>query len=282
MRELVFTVEAKHDGISAQDFLREKGFSRRAITGMKHSQGLTRGGEPLRSIDPVFAGEQLRVVLEDKGGLVPNGDIIADVLYEDDDIIVFDKPPALPVHPSILHYTDTLGNLFAAKFPDLPFRPINRLDKDTSGCCAVAKNRFSAAAVSGSIQKVYFAVVDGEICGKGTLDFPIDREAGSIIRRCVCDSGKPALTHYEAVAHGNNRTLLRIVLETGRTHQIRVHFAHIGFPLCGDDLYGGDCTAIGRQALHCGEVSFVSPVSGGKITVTAELPRDMVRLLDGE
>lgn len=278
-RELFITVGESDDGRTALDLLRSRGFSRRMVTKLKQTGGLTRGGEILRSIDRVRTGDSVRIVMEDSADIPPDPDIPAPVLYEDEDIIVFDKPPFLPVHQSIGHYRGTLANLFAALHPDLPFRPINRLDKNTSGLCVCAKNRFAAASVSGNISKVYFAVVDGDIeCG-GVIDLPIGREVGSIIKRCVSPEGKRAVTRYEPITRANGRTLLRITLETGRTHQIRVHFSHIGYPLCGDDMYGGDCSQINRQALHCGEVSFARPFTGEIITVSSELPDDMRALL---
>lgn len=275
MREIAFSVEEHENGMTALNFLRAHGFSRRMVTKLKQTGGLTRGGGILRSVDRVNTGDVVRVVMSDSADITPNAEISAPVSYEDDDIIVFDKPPFLPVHQSIRHYGDTLANLFAALHPDLPFRPINRLDKNTSGLCVCAKNRFAAASVSDSVSKVYFAAVDGDIKQAGRIDLPIDRDGGSIIKRCVSPEGKRAVTNYEPIMHACGRTLLRITLETGRTHQIRVHFSHIGYPLCGDDMYGGDCTAINRQALHCGEVSFLQPFTGERITVRSKLPEDM-------
>lgn len=280
MRELELIVNEREDGLCALDFLKGKGCSRRTITALKAAGGITRGGEILRTVDRVFAGDRVRVVIEEAGGLAPNPDIDAPVVYEDEDAVVFDKPPFLAVHPSIRHYCDTLGNLFAARYGDIPFRPVNRLDRNTSGLCLCAKNKFSGAALSGTAEKVYFAVADGLITESGRIDAPIERESDSIIKRCVRPDGKRAVTNYEPIRRANGRTLLRITLETGRTHQIRVHFAHIGFPLCGDEMYGGDCGAIGRQALHCGEMSFVQPVTGERIALKAELPEDMKRLLE--
>lgn len=273
-------VSAQENGYSALDFLKGRGFSRRAIISLKNNKGLTRGGALLRTVDPVYEGETVTVKLTDEGALLPNPNIQAAVVYEDEDVIVFDKPPFVAVHPSILHYDDTLGNLFAALCEGLPFRPVNRLDRNTSGLCVCAKNRFAAAGLAGSIEKVYYAVVDGEITEGGCIDQPIDRESESIIKRCVSPTGKPARTHFSPEKNAKGRTLLCIVLETGRTHQIRVHFSHIGYPLCGDDMYGGDMSAIDRQALHCGEVSFVHPVTKEKVTLKAQLPQDMAALLE--
>ena len=280
MREISYTVPAEFDGVQAQVFLKSRGISRRVLTALKRSGGLTRGGGTLRTVDAVHAGEVITLRLD--GGetsVAANPELSADVVYEDEDVVVFNKPPFMPVHPSQRHHDDTLANLFAARYPGLPFRPINRLDRNTSGLCVCAKNQFAAAALSGSISKVYYAITDGTPPGN-TVNAPIGRLGDSVIERCVTPDGKPAVTHFRKIA-GERRTLLRITLETGRTHQIRVHMAHIGFPLCGDDMYGGDCTAISRQALHCGEVEFTLPVSGERITVSAPMPEDMAAILDG-
>lgn len=280
MREISYTVPAEFDGVQAQVFLKSRGISRRVLTALKRSGGLTRGGGTLRTVDAVHAGEVITLRLD--GGetsVAANPELSADVVYEDEDVVVFNKPPFMPVHPSQRHHDDTLANLFAARYPGLPFRPINRLDRNTSGLCVCAKNQFAAAALSGSISKVYYAITDGTPPGD-TVDAPIGRLGDSVIERCVTPDGKPAVTHFRKIA-GERRALLRITLETGRTHQIRVHMAHIGFPLCGDDMYGGDCTAISRQALHCGEVEFTLPVSGERITISAPLPEDMAAILDG-
>lgn len=280
MREISYTIPAEFDGVQAQVFLKSRGISRRVLTALKRSGGLTCGGGTLRTVDAVHAGEVITLRLD--GGetsVAANPELSADVVYEDEDVVVFNKPPFMPVHPSQRHHDDTLANLFAARYPGLPFRPINRLDRNTSGLCVCAKNQFAAAALSGSISKVYYAITDGTPPGN-TVNAPIGRLGDSVIERCVTPDGKPAVTHFRKIA-GERRALLRITLETGRTHQIRVHMSHIGFPLCGDDMYGGDCTAISRQALHCGEVEFTLPVSGERITVSAPLPEDMAAILDG-
>lgn len=277
MRELFLTAEQTENGMTALDFLRARGFSRRMVTALKQSGGLTRGGEILRSVDRVSAGDVIRVVQEDSGGVVPNDSICVDISYEDKDIIIYNKPPFLAVHPSVRHYDDTLANAFAARFPDTTFRPINRLDRDTSGLCVCAKNRFAAAGLT-DLKKVYFAVVMGEILSGGIVDLPIGRESESIIKRCVKSDGKHAITRYEPMERINGRTLLKIRLETGRTHQIRVHMSHIGYPLCGDWLYGGD-RSMNRQALHCGEVEFTHPITKENICAAAPLPDDIRALL---
>lgn len=282
MRKINIAVPQEFDGAQAQDLLKNLGFSRRAIIKLKQTGGLTRGGEVLRTIDVIRTGDKLLVQLSEESVAVPpNPELCAKKAYEDEDVVVFDKPPYMPVHPSIRHHDDTLANLFAAEYPGLAFRPINRLDRNTSGLCVCAKNRFAASSLADSLQKVYFAVTDGTPPGD-MVNAPIGREGDSIIKRCVAPEGKPAVTHFTAVGGDSRRTLLRVTLETGRTHQIRVHMAYLGFPLCGDEMYGGDMSAITRQALHCGEVSFTQPVTHEKIQVSAPLPEDMAGLIKGE
>ncbi len=279
MRELKLTVPAEFDGVQAQVFLKARGFSRRALIRLKQSGGLTRNGELLRTVDVVRAGEELCVTLsDDSESAEPNAALNAPVIYEDEDIVVFNKPPYMPVHPSIRHRGDTLANLFAAMYPGLPFRPINRLDRNTSGLCVCAKNQYAASVLSGTLSKVYYAVTCGTPPGD-TVDAPIGRAGDSIITRCVTADGQRAVTHYERAGGSSVHPLLRVTLETGRTHQIRVHLSHVGFPLCGDEMYGGDMSEVGRHALHCGEVSFTQPVTGEKITLTAPLPEDMSELI---
>ena len=187
----------------------------------------------------VNTGDIVILQFQDTKILEPNFRLCVPIAFENENLVVFDKPVGMPVHPSIKHQGDTLGNFFAAKYPDITFRPVNRLDRDTSGLCITAKNAFAAAALQNSVKKVYYAVVTGYIDGEGIIDVPIAREKDSIIKRTVRQDGQRAVTHYKAIKSGKKYSLIEIKLETGRTHQIRVHFAYIGHPLAGDDLYGG-------------------------------------------
>lgn len=281
MRELFFDVSESENAMTAENFLKKHGISKRLIIKLKHTGGLTRNGAILRSIDPVFTGERVKIVLCDNGQPQANPSIKAEIAYDDDDIVVFDKPPFLPVHSSLRHHDDTLANLYAALYPNTVFRCINRLDKNTSGLCVCAKNMFAAANVSKTVHKVYYAAVDGIIDQPGSINVPIGRTDGTIIKREVrpeSRGGQPALTRYRPLLTRNGRTLLEVTLSTGRTHQIRVHFAYIGFPLCGDELYGGDCSAVSRQALHCGKAELVQPVTKENITLSSPLPDDIKQL----
>lgn len=240
--------------------------------------GITRNGSLVRSIDTVYSGDVIVLSFEDSEFLEPNPALNVPVVFENDNLIVFNKPGGMPVHPSIKHQGDTLGNFFAYLFPELTFRPVNRLDRDTSGLCIAAKNAHSANLLQGSCKKVYYAAVHGTTDEQGTIDTPIARMKESIILRCVREDGQPAVTHYKRLMHNDRYSLEEIHLETGRTHQIRVHFSHKGHPLAGDDMYGGSREHISRQALHCGELSFTEPLTGEKITLRSALPADVQNL----
>ncbi len=281
MMKLDYVVTADSEGKSLGEFLRRQGLSRRLIISLKKThEGMTVNGTPQKTIYIIKEGDKVSVTLpEDETEIEPNGSLDVPIAFEDEHIVVFNKPSGMPCHPSIKHRTDTLANYFSFLYPDKTFRCLNRLDRDTSGLCICAKDSFSANALSGKVEKVYYAAVCGNICDSGTVDAPIAREHESIIIRCVRVDGQRAVTHYEPIKQTESHTLLEINLETGRTHQIRVHMAHIGHPLAGDDLYGGDAS-LERQALHCGRLVFAHPISGEKIAVECELPTDIMNLFE--
>ena len=279
MRKLVFVVDEKYDNKDVLTVLKANNVSRRLITKLKQIEnGITKNSIRAKTIDIVCVGDKIEIALNDEKVLVPNGDLNVIVKYEDEDIIIFDKPPFMPVHPSHNHLEDTLGNYFSYICSGLSFRPINRLDRDTSGLCVVAKNSYFATALQRSMSKTYFAIAQGHISRSGIIDKPIARVDTSIIKRCVDDNGQYAVTHYSVLDSNDKYTLCKVRLETGRTHQIRVHFSYIGYPLAGDDMYGGSMFDINRQALHCGEIEFFHPVSKKIIRVISDVPDDMQSL----
>lgn len=293
-RQTGFKVPAEWDGKTCGDFLRYSGVSRRLAAKLKHvPDGITLNGNHARTVDIIRAGDIVSIKNIDESLLEPNGLLKVPIVYEDEDVIVFDKPAGMPVHPSHKHREDTLGNCFAAMFPALTFRPLNRLDKDTSGLCAAAKSAYAANVLTGNISKVYTAVTEGVPIPKPVesplikwyetgegykIEAPIGRAAGSVINREVRGDGQRAVTNYTIEKENGKFALLRVSLETGRTHQIRVHFSSLGYPLAGDDLYGGSLDFCERQALHCCEMRFVSPF-GGKVFLTSSLPDDMAKLV---
>lgn len=260
-----------HAGISAQMIKRLK----------QIPDGITRGGVRLRTIDPVYDGDTVILHLPETCTHTPNPALHVPVVYGSAHVLVCDKPAGMPVHPSMLHREDTLANWFAAEYPDCGFHALNRLDRNTSGLCLIAKSAYAAHALCNGVQKTYFALVPSGLTGSGTVDAPIARERESVITRCVREDGQRAVTHYRVLEQTPRCTLLACSLETGRTHQIRVHMAHIGYPLLGDSLYGGDCTVLQTQALHCGEMHFTEPETGAAVHLTAPLRPDMQAYLKG-
>jgi 23S rRNA pseudouridine1911/1915/1917 synthase len=212
-----------------------------------------------------------------------------DIVYEDRDLIVVNKAPGVSVHPGPGHYTDTLGNFLLWHFQQegeaLSLHPVHRLDKGTSGLIVTAKHPFAQDQLrlqlhTNRFQRRYLAVCQGRLEPEtGTIDLPIGRCDDSIVKRQVREDGDPAVTHYETLCAQGDRSLLRLELETGRTHQIRVHLAHLGHPLVGDFLYGTESAEIPRPALHSAELALVHPVTGETLGWTAPLPEDMMDLL---
>ena len=288
-----FIADRGSEGMSCGDFLRQQGVSRRLVTKLKRTpMGITRGGELIRTVDTVHAGDVIRLKNLDESLLEANASLVVPVVYEDENIVVFNKPAGMPVHPSIKHQGDTLGNCFSAMYQGLTFRPINRLDKDTSGLCAVAKSAHSANFYGGKIDKVYYAVTQGnpvpcrdidgvvwtETDSGYRIDAPIGRAGESIIRREIRADGQRAVTNYTIIKGNGFHSLVRVVLETGRTHQIRVHFSSVGHALAGDDFYGGSLDRCKTQALHCGEMCFPS-FDGEIIRVSCPLREDMSEIV---
>ena len=213
------------------------------------------------------------------------------ILYEDQDLIILNKPAGTPVHPSAGNHGNTLADImekyFSAQNLYCPFRCINRLDRDTSGALILAKNPLSAAILSAQmkqrkIRRTYLAIVSGRTPEKGTIDAPIAREPGSALKRCVdFVNGETAVTHYERLAERDGFSLLEIHLETGRTHQIRVHMGYLGYPLPGDFLYCTDYTRFARQPLHSLQLEFAHPLTGEPLRFLAPVPRDMAETFNG-
>lgn len=282
MRIIEFIIEDKDDGREIRDFLRNFGVSSALLTKLKSTEnGITKNGDFARAIDRIHTGDRLKISIESSGKMpvASDGNGVG-ILYNDEDLLVLDKPPYMPVHESRNHRGDALSNA-AAKYmdSDTAFRAVFRLDRDTSGAVVIAKNELAACKLAGKIKKDYYAVCQGTMTGEGTIDLPIRRVRESIIERGVFPDGERAVTHWKAVKTVNDRTLLKINLETGRTHQIRVHFAHLGHPLLGDTLYGGKCDEISRQALHCKTVYFTHPITEEYIVIDSEFPDDFKGLI---
>ena len=237
-------------------------------------------------------GQVLSVRLSDperRSGIVPTPGPL-DIVYEDGDILVLNKAPGVPVHPGPGHYDDTLGNYIIAHYDETgveaDFHPVHRLDRGTSGLMALAKHPHAQEVMknqlhTGDFQRTYLAVCEGvPEPASGVVDAPLGPKPDSLVEQMVREDGKPARTHYQVLSVHGDRALLKLRLETGRTHQIRVHMAHLGHPLTGDFLYGReDRKLISRPALHSAELTLKHPVSRQIMTFSAPLPGDMEELI---
>lgn len=288
-RRLAYRVSEEEAGQTLSEYLKNRGYSRQVLIRLKHTeQGLLKNGTWAYMRDPLKAGDLLEVCLretETSEQILPV-ELPIDVVYEDEDLMVVNKSADMPVHPSMNNHDNTLANAVAwyshRKGEYFPYRCINRLDRNTTGLLILAKNSLSAAGLYGQmrarkIHRVYLALVEGTLREPGTIDLPIGRKAGSTIEREVNpEHGEPAVTHYIPLYQGDGWTLVRCMLETGRTHQIRVHMSYIGHPLPGDFLYSPGDTSMERQPLHSWKLSFTHPITGVPMEFTQPIPEDML------
>ncbi|MBR5991660.1 MAG: RluA family pseudouridine synthase [Clostridia bacterium] len=296
MRTLEYVIPSEYDGKKVLYFLKGKaGLSSRMIRSLKLVEnGFLLNGEHTRTIEILHEGDRLTVNIPedemDEGLTEYDGADFGDleILYEDDDIIAVNKPPMLAVHPTHNHQGDTLANLIAgylqSKGKKAKFRAVGRLDKGTSGIVICALNAFAAYRLQGNIEKTYYALTEGVYEGEGSIDAPIYRPDPIKSVRTVDERGDFALTHYTALGSGTlpdgtEASFLKINIETGRTHQIRVHFAHLGTPLIGDTMYGKKRDDICHQALHCGHAELLQPFTNCKIILDAPLPQDITEII---
>ena len=280
--------EADHD-LRIEQFLRRRGYSRQNLTELKKMpDSIQVNGLNCILKKTLSTGDELAVRIRetDSSEKIPAVNIPLRIIYEDEDILVVDKPAGLPMHPSMKNYHYSLANglvwYYQQQKESFVFRCANRLDRDTSGLTVVAKHMLSANILSGmgyrhEIEREYLAIVRGNVFPpSGTIDAPLSRMEGSIIERKVdFEHGERALTHYRVVEEKNGHSLVSLRLETGRTHQIRIHLKYLGFPLVGDYLYNPDMEYISRQALHSCRLRFVHPITKERMTFRAPLPEDM-------
>lgn len=315
LRILTYEIPESFRGQTVEAFLRSKGYSHHVIYHLRSTdtlelQGMLLNGEKTYTRKILERGDVLRINLletEDSANVIET-DLPLDIVYEDEDLMVINKPAGLPIHPSMGHYETTLGNAICyythhvLGYPHYVNRIINRLDRDTSGLLIAAKNMLSAAVLGDmvkrrEIHREYRAIVEGDfrkICADRpglyqsrdrrflTVNVPIGRKDASVVERCVrYDSGEYAVTHAEFLQYDaeKNLSLLRLRLETGRTHQIRVHMQYAGCPLIGDFLYHPEYRYMQRQALHSAELSFLHPITGQKLIVNTGLPDDMAKTI---
>ncbi|MDO4262478.1 MAG: RluA family pseudouridine synthase [Eubacteriales bacterium] len=287
-RRLGWTAGPDAEGMRLVDWLRERGCSRQVLGRLRGTEdGLLRNGvrpygtERLREGDRI----ELRLTEEPEDSRIEPVRLPFGVVYEDQDLCVVDKPAGMPVHPSQNNHGNTLANALAWRCAEtgepFPFRCVSRLDAGTTGLLLVAKHNFSAAVLSRQmkareIERTYLAVVKGLVEAPMTVDLPIGRKPGSAIERAVDrERGERAVTHCEPVRRGAGWTLVRCRLETGRTHQIRVHMSAAGHPLPGDFLYFPEDRSADRPLLHSWRLSFCHPVSGERMRFEAPVPDDM-------
>ncbi|MBU5595204.1 RluA family pseudouridine synthase [Amphibacillus sp. MSJ-3] len=272
-----------------RDFLRSFiGLSRNMIKILKFEGGQILVNDEIVNVRTrLTTGDQVEVIfpMEERAPSLKPEAIELEIVYEDDFILIINKPAKMPVIPSMTYPSGTIANGLIAYYDQLGLdytaHIVTRLDRNTSGLMLVAKQQFCHSLFHKvEIDRYYQAIVKGEIQEKGgTIDAPIGRDPDSIIARTVRKDGQKAITHYQVIRHNDESTIVDIQLETGRTHQIRVHFAHLGHPLLGDDLYGGPVEQIDRQALHCVSLAFTHPVTKEKLSFHSEWPPDMASLV---
>lgn len=289
-RRIIYQITEQFHNKTIEQFLKIQEYPHQAIVQLKKTpEGICKNGiwayvnETLQTSDVL----QLHLVEDKADTSIQPLYVPLDILYEDDDFVVINKPANMPIHPSINHHEGTLANgllyYFAEKGENFTFRCINRLDRDTSGLTIVAKHLLSAGILSRQvsrkdIKRSYRAICQGKISESGTIDAPIARAHNSTIERCVdFETGEHAVTHYKRIAYDaeKNLSLVELHLETGRTHQIRVHLKHIGHPIIGDFLYNPDFTYCNRQALHSYSLSFTHPITKKKMHFASPFPDDL-------
>lgn len=288
-RRIEYKITCEDEGTSVEKYLRGKGYTRQSIIELKKYKNSTMIGETWVHMNYKLCKDDVLVVAFDEAATsekIPPVKLTFPVIYEDEDIVVVNKPADMPIHPSLNNYENTLGNAAAyyyeEKGENFVFRCINRLDRDTTGLTILAKH-FVAAGIlydqmkKRDIHREYVAIVEGsDISDEGIVDAPIGRVKGSTIERCIdFENGERAVTHYKVLKRKETNALLAFRLETGRTHQIRVHMKHIGHPLLGDWLYNPENKEMARQALHSRSLDFAHPISGEEMHFECELPEDM-------
>lgn len=296
-RKIQYKIEEQHNGKCIGAFLKEKDYSRGVLIELKKTQiGIRKNGMWACVNEMLETGDDLEICLIEEASsenIVPK-QCVLDILYEDEDLLVINKPYDTPIHPSVNNYDNTLANgvvnYYQQQNRPYVFRCINRLDRDTTGVTIIAKNLISASILSKRMKerqltRTYIAFVEGMTPQAGIIDRPIGRAEGSIIKRQIDeDLGQQAVTHYHRLkvfeVEGKVVSMVALRLETGRTHQIRVHMSAMGHPLLGDFLYNPNNEMLTRQALHAAECIFYHPITGAYKRIIAALPEDMQELLN--
>lgn len=292
-RHFTYQADSQDVGLTVEQFLKKRGYSHQILVHLKRTpDGILQNGAWAYTRDHVSEDSRVdvRLLETDTSEKIESVHLPLDIVYEDEDLMVVNKPKDMPVHPSMNNHDNTLANAVAwycrERGESFPYRCINRLDRNTTGLLIIAKHMLSAAVLYGQmrerkIRRTYLALVKGILEEAGVIDLPIGRKEGSTIERKVDpEHGERAVTHYEPIRRGVDWTLVKCVLETGRTHQIRVHMSYMGHPLPGDFLYFPGDHTMDRYPLHSWKLSFDHPVSGERMEFTQPLPEDMLRFMN--
>lgn len=293
-RVLKYRITESEQNFTVKQYLKAKGYSSRSMIALKkNSAGVAVNGEPVFMTCRLQTGDILTIHIMEE---IPSEKILPvklplDIVYEDEDLLIINKPSGMPIHPSMHNYDNSVANAlvwyFGQQNEPFVFRCINRLDRDTSGLTIIAKHYVSAGILSEMVQhrgihREYLAIVRGSLTPpQGTISAPLSRKPGSIIERTIdFEHGENAVTHFRLIEEKNGHSLVSLKLETGRTHQIRIHMKYLGYPLIGDYLYNPDMEHITRQALHSHRLLFPHPITGTQMEFEAPLPEDMKRVLE--
>lgn len=292
-RNIDYIIDEDSAGLRVEQFLRRKRYSGQNLSEIKRMpKSILVNGVHYYMRQELSKGDHLQVrICETKiSEKIPPTNLPLNIIYEDEDLLVLNKPAGMPIHPSLNNYTNSMANALAYYFQSqgkpFIFRCCNRLDRDTSGLTIVSKHLVSGSILSDmtkyrEVHREYLAIARGSVTpSEGTIQAPLGRKEGTIIERTVdWEHGEDAVTHYKVVKEANGHSLVSLRLETGRTHQIRIHMKYLGYPLIGDYLYNPDMEYMTRQALHSHHMEFTHPITGEHMSFTAPLPEDMARVM---
>ena len=292
-RNIDYIIDEDSAGLRVEQFLRRKRYSGQNLSEIKRMpKSILVNGVHYYMRQELSTGDhlQVRICETQNSEEIPPTKLPLDIVYEDEDLLVLNKPAGMPIHPSLNNYTNSIANALAYYFQSqgkpFIFRCCNRLDRDTSGLTIVSKHLVSGSILSDmtkyrEVHREYLAIARGSVTpSEGTIQAPLGRKDGTIIERTVdWEHGEDAVTHYKVVKEANGHSLVSLRLETGRTHQIRIHMKYLGYPLIGDYLYNPDMEYMTRQALHSHHMEFTHPITGEHMSFTAPLPEDMARVM---
>lgn len=292
-RNIDYIIDEDSSGLRVEQFLRRKRYSGQNLSEIKRMpKSILVNGVHYYMRQELSTGDhlQVRICETQNSEKIPPTKLPLDIVYEDEDLLVLNKPAGMPIHPSLNNYTNSIANALAYYFQSqgkpFIFRCCNRLDRDTSGLTIVSKHLVSGSILSDmtkyrEVHREYLAIARGSVTpSEGTIQAPLGRKEGTIIERTIdWEHGEDAVTHYKVVKEANGHSLVSLRLETGRTHQIRIHMKYLGYPLIGDYLYNPDMEYMTRQALHSHHMEFTHPITGEHMSFTAPLPEDMARVM---